>query len=101
MYHKKSAFSDYCRLAGQDCGYEAASFSTAAVNSTLFGQWQQLTAALLYYAAGCLCGMLLLRHNTLCCDSITRMSIWMQRHAVQEQLVWLMGAPAGSAALPR
>lgn len=67
----------------------------AAANSMLLQSRQNMVAASLQHIAGICFAAFLLTHQAGCCAGIAWAAAYIRCHAIEDQLEWLMGAPAG------
>lgn len=64
-------------------------------NQLLLQARQNHAAVILQHIAGIYLAVVLLTHQTECLDGVLQAAAYVQKHAVEEQVKWLMGAPAG------
>ena len=50
---------------------------------------------ILHRSAGICLAVMLLMHQNECLDGVWQAAAYVKKHAVEEQVQWLMGAPAG------
>lgn len=69
--------------------------SIGAKNKLLLQQRQNQVAIILHRSAGICLAVMLLMHQNECLDGVRQAAAYVAKHAVEEQVQWLMGAPAG------
>ncbi len=94
--------SDNDHLAGcsiDSCDEGGGTFSDVAAENTLLLQTRQRgLAAVLQRLAGVCLATFLLTHHVKCWEGIACAAIFVKTQAVEQQIQWLMGAPAGTSA---
>ncbi len=94
--------SDNERLAGcssDGCDEDGGTFSDVAAENTLLLQTRQRgLAAVLQRLAGVCLATVLLTHHVKCWEGIACAAMFVKTQAVEQQIEWLMGAPAGISA---
>lgn len=78
-------------------GSNSISFSIGIENKLLLQKKQKYVAVAWNHIAGICLAIMLLTHQTKCLDGALQTAAFTQKHAVDEQVKWLMGAPAGDS----
>ena len=82
-------------------GSNAVKSSIGATNKLLLQKKQNQVASILHHSAGICLAVMLLMHLNECLEGVWQAATYVQKHAVEEQVHWLMGAPAGCFKMPR
>ena len=93
--------ADSIRVSGEarpssPCRADAKA-SIGAANKLLLQKSQNQVAIILHRCAGICLAVMLLMHQNECLDGVWQAAAYVAKHAVEEQIQWLMGAPAGCA----
>lgn len=78
-----------------DFGSNGVNSSVGATNKLIVQERQDHAAVTLSHIAGICLAIVLLTHQNECLDGGLQAAAYIEKHAFEEQVKWLMGAPAG------